>query len=86
MIMAHMMRTGTAIRVGKYRSHDAVASCEDFDARGGRFQPHPFGAGRFCLSDVVENPRRSYGYACGFLLAERQNRAGHMGHNHRSLV
>ncbi len=41
--MTHMMRAGTAVRVGKYRSYDAVASYEDFDARGGRFQPHPAG-------------------------------------------
>ncbi len=52
MIMTHMMRAGTAVRVGKYRSYDAVASYEDFDARGGRFQPHPAGPGAFA------SPRR----------------------------
>ncbi len=79
--MTHMMRAGTAVRVGKYRSYDTVASYEDFDARGDRFQPHP--AGRALLqARVVEHPRRSYGYACGLRLAGLQNRSGHMGHNH----
>ncbi len=56
--MTHMMRAGTAVRVGKYRSHDAVASCEDFDARGGHSSLTL--QGRALLQTcVVECPRRS---------------------------
>jgi hypothetical protein len=39
---------------------------------------HPFGAGRFCLPDVVENPLWAFWPSCGFLLAGNQNHSGQM--------
>ena len=42
--------------------------------------------GRFWPSDVVENPRRTNGSDCGFLLAGNQNRSGAIGPYHRHLV
>ncbi len=52
------MRADMAVRVGKYRSHDAVASCEDFDARGGHVSLTRR-AGRFCKPASPTNPHRS---------------------------
>ncbi len=74
-----------AVRVGKYRSHDAQASCEDFDARGGHASLTRR-AGRFCMPASLKILTAAQGYACGFRLVGLQKRSGQMGSNHWSLV
>ena len=79
------MRAGMAIRVGKHRR-----AMLEHRARiltpSGAIPAAPFQGRALLKACVVENPRRSHGYDCGFRLAGFQNRSGHMGSNHRSLV
>ncbi|PRX09131.1 UNVERIFIED_ORG: hypothetical protein BCL66_108212 [Martelella mediterranea] len=76
-----MMRAGMVVRVGKYRramlKHRARILTPSVAIPAAPFQ------GRALLkARVVENPRRSDGYDCGFRLAGFQKRSGHMGPNH----
>ena len=79
------MRAGMAIRVGKHRR-----AMLEHRARiltpSGAIPAAPLKGRALLKARVVESPRRSYGYDCGFRLAGFQNRSGHMGSNHRSLV
>ncbi len=64
---------------------DALASVEDCD-KVGEGNPAVRRTGRLCPPYIVENPRRTDGSDCGFLLAGDQNRSGAIGSCHRDLV